>query len=148
MDHTTHNAIVSFIWGIADDVLRDVFVRGKYRDVILPMTVIRRLDRLLEATKDKVLKQDAFLEEKKITQKAPGLSKASGYPFYNTSRYTLRRLLDEPSQIEENFREYLRGFSENVVRIIDKFKFRNQIETLVEANCLYPLIQKAKSHLP
>ncbi|MCC5878246.1 MAG: SAM-dependent DNA methyltransferase [Candidatus Sumerlaeia bacterium] len=142
MDHSTHNTIVSFIWGIADDVLRDVFVRGKYRDVILPMTVIRRLDCLLEPTQDKVLQTDAFLEGKKITQKAAALSKASGYPFYNTSRFTLRRLLDEPSQVEANFREYLRGFSDNVVQIIDKFKFRNQLETLVEANCLYPLIQK------
>lgn len=142
MDHSTHNSIVSLIWGIADDVLRDVFVRGKYRDVILPMTVIRRLDCLLEPTKDKVLDRDAFLEKQKITQKAAALSGASGYPFYNTSRFTLKRLLDEPSQVEANFREYLRGFSDNVQNIIDKFKLRNQIETLVEANCLYPLIQK------
>ena len=145
MTHATHNAIVSFIWGIADDVLRDVFVRGKYRDVILPMTVIRRLDCLLEETKDKVLQQDAFLERENITQKAAALTKASGYPFYNTSKFTLRRLLDEPSQIEANFREYLRGFSENVQNIIDKFKFRNQLDTLVEANCLYPLVQKFTS---
>ena len=68
MDYVTHNAIVNFIWNIADDVLRDVFVRGKYRDVILPMTVIRRLDCLLEKTKDKVLETDKFLEEKKIYQ--------------------------------------------------------------------------------
>lgn len=145
MDHVTHNAIVSFIWGIADDVLRDVFVRGKYRDVILPMTVIRRLDCLLEDTKDKILQTDAFLEKNKITQKNAALSKAVGYPFFNTSRFTLRRLLDEPSQIEANFREFLRGFSDNVQNIIDKFKFRNQLDTLVEANCLYPLVQKFTS---
>lgn len=110
MNHATHNAIVGLIWNIADDVLRDVYVRGKYRDVILPMTVIRRLNCLLEPTKEEVLKRQKFLEENKIHNQAPQLTKASGYPFYNTSRFTLRRLLDEPSQIRANFENYLNGY--------------------------------------
>jgi type I restriction enzyme M protein len=138
----THNAIVNLIWGIADDVLRDVYVRGKYRDVILPMTVLRRLDCLLEPTKDKVLEAHAFLEGHQIQHHAPALAKASGYVFYNTSRFTFRRLLDEPSQIRDNFQAYLDGFSDNVQVIIEKFKLRNQIQTLHESNRLYPLIQK------
>lgn len=142
MNHIVHNAIVSFIWNIADDVLRDVYVRGKYRDVILPMTVLRRLDCLLEPTKDEVLKRDEFLERSNIKNKEPQLTKASGYPFYNISRFTMRRLLDEPSQIRANLEEYLNGFSDNVQEIINKFKFRNQLPTLAEANRLYPLIQK------
>ncbi len=142
MNHTTHNAIVNFIWGIADDVLRDVYVRGKYRDVILPMTVLRRLDCLLEPTKDEVLKRHNFLDEQKIYQQAAALTRASGYPFYNTSKFTLKRLLDEPSHIKENFQDYLNGFSENVQEIINKFKLRNQLETLVESKILYPLIDK------
>ncbi len=142
MNHATHNAIVSFIWNIADDVLRDIYVRGKYRDVILPMTVIRRLDCLLEPTKDKVLQTHQFLNDHKIFQQAPALSKASGYVFYNVSRFTLKRLLDEPSHIKDNFQNYLDGFSDNVQEIINKFKFRNQLDTLHEANALYKLIQK------
>ncbi len=142
MDHVTHNAIVNFIWNIADDVLRDVYVRGKYRDVILPMTVLRRLDCLLEPTKDKVLATYAFLEKNNIQQQAPALSQASGYVFYNKSRFTFRRLLDEPSKIRANFEVYLDDFSDNVQIIIEKFKLRNQIQTLDESNRLYPLIQK------
>ncbi|GGA41175.1 type I restriction-modification system subunit M N-terminal domain-containing protein [Okeania sp. KiyG1] len=84
MDNATHNGIVSFIWGIADDVLRDVYVRGKYRDVILPMTVIRRLDCLLESTKAKVLAENDFYEKMNFTDKS-GLTEITKYPFYNTS---------------------------------------------------------------
>ncbi|MFM2433186.1 MAG: hypothetical protein RLZZ511_4400 [Cyanobacteriota bacterium] len=142
MDHSTHNAIVSFIWGIADDVLRDVYVRGKYRDVILPMTVLRRLDCLLEPTKEEVLKRHIWLEEQNIFEQTAALTKAAGYPFYNTSSYTLKRLLNEPSLIEANFRNYLDGFSPNVQQIIEKFKFKAQIETLVEADRLYGMIEK------
>jgi type I restriction enzyme M protein len=141
MNHSTHNSIISFIWGIADDVLRDVYVRGKYRDVILPMTVIRRIDCLLEPTKDQVIERNEFLEKNKIKSKA-SLCDVTGYPFYNTSKFTLRRLLDEPSQIRPNFVAYLEGFSENILQIIEKFKFLNQMPTLEEANRLYPLIQK------
>ena len=96
MNQAAHNKLVSFIWSIADDCLRDVYVRGKYRDVILPMVVLRRLDSLLEGTKDKVLDEVKFQkEEMKFTElDASGLTKASGYVFYNTSKWTLRKLFD------------------------------------------------------
>src|ERR1700722_6601749 len=103
MNHSQHNGLVNFIWGIADDVLRDVYVRGKYRDVILPMTVIRRLDCLLEPTKDAVLRMKGTLNKSKIANQGPALAKAAGYPFYNTSQFTLRRLLDNPKQLKANF---------------------------------------------
>lgn len=141
MDQNIHNGIVSFIWGIADDVLRDIYVRGKYRDVILPMTVIRRLDCLLEPTKAAVLKENDFYENMEISDKS-GLTEFTKYPFYNTSGFTLKKLLDEPRSIKENLIDYLNGFSDNVQEIINKFKFRNQLETLVEHKRLYALIQK------
>src|SRR5438045_3755404 len=134
MDQSQLNWIANFIWNIADDVLRDVYVRSKYRDVILPMTVLRRLDCLLEGTKEKVLDCHRFLEEKKIHEQGAALTNASGYVFYNTSRFTFRRLLDEPSNVHANFEAYLEGYSKNVQVIIDKFKLRNEIRTLVEAN--------------
>ena len=94
MNHSTHNAIVGFIWNIADDVLRDIYVRGKYRDVILPMTVLRRLDCLLEESKDEVLRRYEFLEQNKIKEQSLALSRAAGHVFYNKSRFTFKRLLD------------------------------------------------------
>jgi type I restriction enzyme M protein len=136
------NQIISYIWGIADDYLRDVLVRGKYRDVILPMTVIRRIDALLEPTKTEVEKVHKFLNERGMVNQDAALRQASGYVFYNTSRFTLRRLLDEPSQIRENFEAYLAGFSPNVREIVQKFKFHNQLETLEEANVLYKLVER------
>jgi type I restriction enzyme M protein len=142
MDNATHNTLVNFIWNIADDVLRDVYVRGKYRDVILPMTVLRRLDSLLVPTKDTVLERHQWLNDNKIFQQAPALQKASGYPFYNTSKFTLEKLLDQPTQIRENFEVYLDGFSANVQEIIQKFKLRNQIETLQDADRIFLLIEK------
>jgi type I restriction enzyme M protein len=142
LDHSQHNRIVGFIWGIADDVLRDIYVRGKYRDVILPMTVIRRLDVLLEPTKDKVLEQKAFLDKKGIHEQRSALQKAAGRHFYNTSPFTLRKLLNHPSQIKTNFETYLEGFSENVQEILRKFDFRNQLHKLENANVLFQLIEK------
>jgi len=138
------NWIANFIWGIADDVLRDVFVRGKYRDVILPMTVIRRLDVLLEPTKEAVLKQKEQLDAARITSQDAALCKAAGQPFYNTSGFTLRDLKARPrqQQLKSDFEAYLDGFSENVREILDKFKFRNQIPTLIEADVLGSLIEK------
>ncbi len=87
MDHSTHSAIVNFIWGIADDVLRDLYVRGKYRDVILPMTVLRRLDAALEPTKKAVLDMKALLDRAKITNQDAALRQAAGQAFYNTSKF-------------------------------------------------------------
>src|SRR5260370_24694455 len=131
MDHAQHSAIVNFIWGIADDVLRDVYVRGKYRDVILPMTVSRRLDCLLEQTQDAVLTMKLRLDKAKIGNQHAPLCQAAGQAFYNTSAFTLKRLLDSPKQLKANFGAYLDGFSPNVQEILDKFKFRNQLPTLV-----------------
>ncbi|MCB9334302.1 MAG: SAM-dependent DNA methyltransferase [Lewinellaceae bacterium] len=142
MNHIQHNQIVNFIWSIADDVLRDVYTRGKYRDIILPFTVLRRLDALLEPTKDQVLAMHQQLNELKIDNQAPQLRKVSGFPFYNTSPYTFRKLLGEPGSIRQNLENYLDGFSSNVQDIISKFKLRNQLDTLEDANITFPLIEK------
>ena len=142
MNQTQHNAIVNFIWSIADDVLRDVYTRGKYRDIILPFTVLRRLDAILEPTKEKVLEMHQKLNEMKIDNQGPQLRKTSGYVFYNTSNYTFKRLLNEPGNIRHNLETYLDGFSSNVQDIISKFKLRNQLETLEDGNITFPLIEK------
>jgi len=138
------NWIANFIWGIADDVLRDVYVRGKYRDVILPMTVIRRVDGVLEATKGAVLKMKKQLDDSGISNQDAALSHASKQSFYNTSPFTLRDLKAraKQQQLKADFEAYLDGFSPNVQEILDKFKFRNQIPTLVEADVLGHLIEK------
>jgi len=144
MNQTTHNSIVSFIWGIADDVLRDVYVRGKYRDVILPMTVIRRLDAVLEPTKDAVLAMKKQLDEAGVANQHAALCQAAGEAFYNVSPFTLRNLKNRARQhqLKADFEAYLDGFSPNVQEILDKFKFRNQIPTLIEADILGHLIEK------
>lgn len=157
MKNKAHNKIVSFIWGIADDVLRDVFVRGKYRDIILPFAVIRRLDVLLELSKEKVLENNQFLEDHKIDDKS-ALNKFSGYPFYNTSRFTMGKngptdakfkyvsLMSDPDNIDSNLEAYLDGFGPNVQGIISKFKIRNQLETMREAGVTFALIEKLVSN--
>jgi type I restriction enzyme M protein len=142
MNHSQHNTIVNFIWSIADDVLRDVYTRGKYRDIILPFTVLRRLDALLEPTKDKVIEMHQQLNKMKIENQAPQLRKVSGYVFYNTSNFTFKKLLNDPSNIRQNLENYLDGFSSDVQDIISKFKLRNQLSTMEEANITFPLIEK------
>lgn len=142
MDHALHGKIVSFIWNIADDVLRDVYVRGKYRDVILPMTAIRRLDCLLEGTKPAVVKLKAQLDAKGIKNPDVALRTASRQAFWNVSDFTLKSLLDSPKQLKSNFEAYLDGFSDNVKEIVDKFDFRNQIRKLADADVLYQLVEK------
>ena len=136
--------ISSFIWSIADDVLRDVYVRGKYRDVILPMTVIRRLDAVLEPTKEAVLRMKEQMDAAGITNQDQALRQASGEAFYNTSSFRLRDLtsIGQQQRLRANFEAYLDGFSPNVQEVLDKFKFRNQIPTLVEADALGFLIAK------
>ena len=136
--------ISSFIWGIADDVLRDVYVRGKYRDVILPMTVIRRLDAVLEPTKDAVLRMKAQLDDAGITNQDRALRQASGEAFYNTSPFRLRDLTSRgrQQQLRSDFEAYLDGFSPNVEEVLAKFRFRNQIPTLVDADVLGFLLEK------
>lgn len=141
MNPKVHNQIVSFIWSIADDVLRDVFVRGKYRDIILPFTVLRRLDALLVPTKEKVLEANAFLIKQKIDDKK-ALETQSGYPFWNISEYTFEKLLNDADNIDSNLEVYLDGYSPNVQEIISKFKLRNQLETMKEAGATNLLIEK------
>ena len=140
---TTLN-ISSFIWGIADDVLRDVYIRGKYRDVILPMTVIRRLDAVLEPTKDAVLRMKEQLDSAGIANQDQALRQASGEAFYNTSPFRLRDLTSRgrQQQLRADFEAYLDGFSPNVQEVLDKFEFRNQIPRLVDTGALGFLLEK------
>ncbi len=144
MDQATHNKLVSFIWGIADDVLRDLFVRGKYRDVILPMCVLRRLDAVLEPTKKAVLDTKKTLDDLNITEQRPALCTASGQAFYNTSPFTLRDLKARANQqqLKADFEAYLDGFSANVQDILNNFEFRNVIPRLSKADALGTLIAK------
>ena len=145
MTDATYSRIVSFIWSIADDVLRDLYVRGKYRDVILPMTVVRRLDSVLEGSKQAVLDMKANLDAHQITVGQDGaLRNAAGHSFYNTSKFTLRDLRARTSQqtLRADFEAYLDGFSPNVQEILDNFEFRNQIPRLSKADALGTLIEK------
>ncbi|MGI6723570.1 MAG: type I restriction-modification system subunit M [Arcobacteraceae bacterium] len=151
MNQAVHNRLVSFIWSIADDCLRDVYVRGKYRDVILPMVVLRRLDALLEPTKEAVLEELKFQkEEAGFTELDDmGLRDASGYVFYNTSKWTLQKLYDTATNsaqiLEANFTEYLNGFSSNVIEIIDKFKLKAQIKHMADKDVLLDVLEKFTS---
>jgi type I restriction enzyme M protein len=142
------NWIANFIWGIADDVLRDVYVRGKYRDVILPMVVIRRLDAVLEPTKQAVLDMKKMLDAAGITNQDAALRQAAGQAFYNASPFTLRDLRGRAraQQLKADFEAYLDGFSPNVQEILDKFKFRHQLPTLLDADILGSLIEKFLDH--
>jgi type I restriction enzyme M protein len=138
------NWITNFIWGIADDVLRDLYTRGKYRDVILPMTVLRRLDTVLEPTKQAVMSMKANLDKAGIANQDAALRQAAGQAFYNTSPFTLRDLRNRASQaqLKADFEAYLDGFSPNVQDILDNFEFRNQIPKLSKADVLGTLIEK------
>ncbi|RAP39490.1 DNA methylase [Rhodovulum viride] len=149
MNQTSHNSLVSFIWRIADDCLRDVYVRGKYRDVILPMVVLRRLDTLLEPTKDKVLEEVRYQK-----QEDPGatelddepLKAASGYVFFNTSQWTLKKLHGTATNNQQillaNIEDYLDGFSDNVKEIIGRFKLFEQMRHMAEKQVLLDVIEK------
>jgi type I restriction enzyme M protein len=138
------NWIANFIWAIADDVLRDVYVRGKYRDVILPMVVIRRLDAILEPTKAAVLRMNEQLDKAGIANRHAALCQAAGEAFYNVSPFTLRDLKARAKQqaLRSDFEAYLNGFSDNVQEILVKFKFVNQIPTLIDADVLGSLLEK------
>ncbi|MDZ4164224.1 MAG: class I SAM-dependent DNA methyltransferase [Smithellaceae bacterium] len=144
MENNKLNWIANFIWGIADDVLRDLYVRGKYRDVILPMTVLRRLDSLLEPSKQAVLALKTSLDQAGIVHQDPALRQAAGQAFYNTSKFTLRDLKARASQqqLKADFEAYLDGFSPNVQDILDNFEFRNQIPRLSKADALATLIER------
>lgn len=151
MNQSVHNRLISFIWSIADDCLRDVYVRGKYRDVILPMVVLRRLDALLEPTKEAVMEELAFQrDEAGFTEwDETGLKDASGYVFYNTSEWTLQRLYDTATNsqqiLQANFEDYLNGFSPNVKEIIEKFKLKSQIRHMATKDVLLDVLEKFTS---
>ncbi len=144
MDNQTYNQIVNFIWGIADDCLRDVYVRGKYRDVILPMVVIRRLDAVLEDTKQDVLKTKKMLDGVGMLNQTEALCKTAGQSFCNSSPFVLKDLTSRAQQqkLKSDFIAYLDGFSPNVQEILEKFKFRNQIDTMIDADILGAVIEK------
>ncbi|OPY93561.1 N-6 DNA methylase [Bradyrhizobium sacchari] len=144
MDTAQLNGLANFIWNIADDVLRDVYVRGKYRDVILPMTVLRRLDAVLEPTKQTVMEMKAALDKEGVANQDDALRAASGEAFYNTSPFLLRDLKSRATQqkLRDDFEAYLDGFSPNVQDILNNFEFRNQIPRLSKADALGQLIEK------
>jgi len=151
MNHANHNKLVSFIWGIADNCLRDVYVRGKYRDVILPMVVLRRLDALLEPSKEAVLEEVRFQrEDMKFTEwDEKGMAAASGFVFYNTSEWTLQKLHATATNSQQillgNFQDYLNGFSSNVQEIIEKFQLRRQIKHMADKDVLLDVLEKFTS---
>ena len=145
--NTDLNWIANYIWGIADDVLRDLYVRGKYRDVILPMTVLRRLDAVLEDSKQAVLDMKTTLDDAGVIEQDATLRQVAGQAFYNTSKFTLRDLRARANrqQLEADFRAWLDGFSPNVQDILENFEFRNQISRLSRADALGTLIEKLTS---
>ncbi len=151
MNQAVHNKSISFIWSIADDCLRDIYVRGKYRDVILPMVVLRRLDALLEPTKTAVLEELVFQrDEAKFTEwDENGLRQASGYVFYNTSEWTLQRLHDTATNnqqiLQANFEDYLNGFSGNVKEIMEHFALKSQVKKMTSNDILLNVLEKFTS---
>lgn len=138
-----HSEAVSFIWGTAD-LIRDSFKRGKYQDVILPLTVLRRIDSTLAPTKEQVL-ETYNTYGKKLDNPDALLRKASGYAFYNTSRYDFERLVADPSNLPANLRHYIASFSPNMREVIEKFDFDNTITKLVEADLLYLVVERFKN---
>ena len=139
-----HSEIVSFIWGVAD-LIRDTFKRGKYQDVILPLTVLRRLDCVLADTKDKVLKRQAELKGRGLEDLDAQLRRASGFAFYNTSRYDFEKLLGDAPHLAANLRNYIAGFSPNMREVLEKFDFDNTISKLDEAGLLFQVVERFKN---
>jgi type I restriction enzyme M protein len=139
-----HSEIVSFLWGVAD-LIRDTFRRGHYQDVILPLTVLRRLDCVLAGTKEKVLKRQAQLKGKGLEDLDAQLRKASGFAFYNTSRYDFDKLLGDAPHVAGNLRNYIAGFSPNMREVIERFDFDNTISKLDEAGLLFQVLERFKN---
>jgi type I restriction enzyme M protein len=139
-----HSEIVSFLWSVAD-LIRDTFKRGKYQDVILPLTVLRRLDCVLAGTKEKVLGKQAELKGRKLEDLGPQLRKASGFAFYNTSRYDFDKLLGDAPHLAANLRNYIAGFSPNMREVLEKFDFDNTISKLDESGLLFQVLERFKN---
>jgi len=151
MNQASHQKLISFIWSIANDCLRDVYVRGKYRDVILPMVVLRRLDALLEGTKEQLLDEVRFQREEAglVELDENALFDVTGYQFYNTSKWTLQGILSVASNnqalLEDRFMEYFNGFDSNVKEIIEKFKLRSQVRHMLQNNVMVSVLEKFTS---
>jgi len=137
----TPNEIANFLWNVAD-LIRDNFKRGKYQDVILPFTVLRRMDCVLAPTKVKVLEASKDLKAKGIKNPDGQLRRASGFVFYNTSKYDFQRLLDDPGHIAANLRNYMAGFSENMREVMEKFQFEGTVKKLEEKDLLFKVVEK------
>ena len=144
MDNKQYNALFSFIWNIANDVLVHAFEKGDYKKIILPFMVLRRIDVLLEPTKAAVLQKKEFCDSHNLVDYTPFLTQVTGYPFYNTSAFTMKTLKNEidPQRLKMNIIEYFNGFSQDVQDIIDKFKLRQQVDNLTEAGRLGSLLEK------
>ena len=144
MNAAHYNKLFSFIWNIANDVLVYAFEKGEYKKIIMPMMVLRRIDVLLEPTKNEVLKMKTALDECYITNQDALLCNATKYPFYNTSKFTMKTLRSEtdPLRLKMNFTDYLNGFSKDVQDIIDKFRLRQMVDNLTEAERLGSIIEK------
>lgn len=147
MEQSQYNFLCSFIWNIANDVLVNAFNKGDYKKVILPMLVLRRIDVLLEPTKNAVIQMKEQLDKNKIENQAPVLYDITGYPFYNTSKFTMKTLVSEidPLRLKMNFTEYLNGYSKDVIDIIDKLHLRQIVDNLTEAERLGSIIDKFTS---
>ncbi len=139
-----HSEIVSFLWGVAD-LIRDTFKRGKYQDVILPLTVLRRLDCVLAPTKEAVLRRDRELREKKLEDREKQLRRASGFAFYNTSKFDFEKLLGDAPHLAANLRNYIAEFSANMREVLEKFDFDNTISKLEEAGLLFQVLERFKN---
>ena len=136
-----HSGIVSFLWGVAD-LIRDSFKRGKYQDVILPLTVLRRLDCVLAPTKEKVLQRQAELSERGLEDLNDQLCRTSGFSFYNTSRYDFDKLLADAPNLAANLRNYIAGFSGDMREVLERFDFDNTISKLDEAGLLFQVLER------
>jgi len=136
-----HSEIASFIWGVAN-LIRDTFKRGKYQDVILPLTVLRRLDCVLSPTKEDVLQRQAQLSGRGLENLHRQLCDASGFEFYNTSRYDFERLLADAPNAAANLRNYIAGFSPNMREVLERFDFDNTISKLDEAGLLFQVLER------
>src|ERR1700736_5751148 len=139
-----HSEIVNFLWGVAD-LIRDTFKRGKYQDVILPLTVLRRLDCVLADTKERALKRQAELKGRGLEDMDAQLRRASGFAFYNTSRYDFDKLLADAPHLAANLRNYIAGFRPNMREVLEKFDFDNTISKLTEAGLLFQVLERFKN---
>lgn len=138
-----HTQIVSFLWSVAD-LIRDTFKRGKYQDIILPLTVLRRLDCVLEPTKKAVLETNAEFKDK-LDNPDHLLRDAAGFAFYSTSLYDFESLLKDAPVLATNLRQYIAGFSPNMREVIDKFDFDNTLSKLDEAGLLFQVMERFKA---